>query len=265
MDQARTRVGLIGCGAIGNTVAAALSEGQVPGCTLVGVHALESPSIDVPFLHDPDALIEQCDLIVEAAGHGALAAHGPGILEAHRDLLVVSAGALVDEDLHERLTQVGRGRLMVSTGAIGGLDTLRAASMAGPLDHVSLTTTKPSSVLVEDWMSEDMQRDLAEGAGVVTAFAGPAREAVRLFPRSVNVAATVSLVTRGFDDTEVRVIGDPDATSVEHVVRAESTVGSYEFRFQNRASDDNPRTSAITGYSVLRALRDRSARVSIGV
>jgi aspartate dehydrogenase len=126
-----TRVGVIGVGAIGAAVIGALRQGRIPGCILSGVLARS----DLPkgirrfAARSLADLVDRSDLVVEAAGHSALASLGPPVIESGTDLLVVSVGALVDGDLYARLAKEDGGRLLISTGAVGGLDTLLAAML----------------------------------------------------------------------------------------------------------------------------------------
>ncbi|MBW3663889.1 MAG: aspartate dehydrogenase [Actinobacteria bacterium] len=261
-----TRVGLIGHGAIGGAVARMLEAGRVRDCVLAGVLVRQADADTTPALvDDVEELCGRCDLVVEAAGHAALAAHGPAVVAAGVELLVVSTGALASDELHRRLIEAGPGRVLISTGAIGGLDTLRAAHLLGALETVQLHTTKPTRVLREPWMDARLLEQLDDGTEPVTVFTGSAREAATRFPRSINIGATLALATLGFDDTDVAITADPAADRVEHVISAEGPAGEYEFRFRNRPSATNPRTSAITPYAVLRALADRTARVVVGV
>lgn len=248
------RVGLIGCGAIGSVVARELSQGAVHGVELA---AVLDPVVHHPLgVDDRESLLSRSDVVVEAAGHSALREHGVAVREAGTDLLVVSIGALADGDLEARLRQAEGGRLFLCTGAIGGFDILRAAMLFGPLEEVAITSTKPAMALSRPWMDETIQDALAQGTEPVTVFDGPAREACALFPESANVTATLSLATVGFDHVRVQMVGDPAATRVRHVVTASGKAGTYELSFENAASPDNPRTSAVTAYSVLRAVGD---------
>ncbi len=248
------RVGLIGCGAIGSVVARELSQGAVDGAELSAVFDLV---VDHPLrVDDRESLLARSDVVVEAAGHGALREHGVAVRKAGTDLLVVSIGALADEDLESRLRQAEGGRLLLCTGAIGGFDILRAAMLFGPLEEVAITSTKPAGALSRPWMDESVKGALAGGSEPVTVFDGPAREACAFFPESANVTATLSLATVGFDQVRVRMVGDPAATRVRHVVTASGVAGTYELSFENAPSPDNPRTSAVTAYSVLRAIGD---------
>lgn len=255
------RVGVIGHGAVGSVVAEALARG-IPGLVLAGVHA-HSPVPDRYRAESFAALLDGSDLVVEAASQDAVASYGPSVVSGGRDLLVVSVGALRDDALLATLRR-GAGRLLVTTGAIGGVDQLRAAALLGALDEVSLTTTKPPAALVRPWMTRAELAALEEATGAVEVYAGPARQAVERFPTSVNVAATLCLVTLGFDRVHVRLVADPATDHVEHHVTARGAAGEYEFRFRNVPSATNVRTSAITPYAVLRGLTDLDAHTVIG-
>lgn len=253
------RVGVIGRGAIGGTVVRLLEEGAADGCVFSGVLTSGAGTGDL------DALVHRSDLLVEAAGHEALTRYGPVIVEAGVDLLVVSVGALVDDRLLDTLRSEGGGRLLVSAGAIGGLGLLRAAAMLGPLERVSLESTKRAEILVRPWMDPDLVSRLEAGRAPVEVFAGTAREAAARFPESANVAATLGLATTGLDATRVSVVGDPAATRTRHVIRAAGAAGAYEIAIENTPSEENPRTSAITPYAVVRALNDLRAGMVVGV
>ena len=259
-----TRVGLIGWGAIGRPVARALHDGLIAGCHLSGI-LTRSGSRDDMAVSSIDDLIDRSDLVVEAAGHTALAEFGPAVIKSGTDLLVVSVGALADDELHHRLSQENGGRLLISTGAVGGLDILGAAMLAAPLSRVSLTSRKAAHVLVRPWMHAELQHALSVQNGEMEAYVGPARKAVELFPESANIAATLALATVGFDRLQVRIVGVSDATQVEHRVNAVGPAGSYEFVFRNRPSESNPRTSAITPFSVMRALSRLGAKMIVGI
>ena len=260
------RVGLIGEGAIGREVASALTAGRIEGARLGGVLTRSGGD---GRCSDIAGLLDVSDVVVEAAGQAAVRELGADVIASGRDLLVVSVGALVDPTLLDRLRS-GPGRLSVSSGAIGGLDALRAAMLAATdeghgLESVELITTKAPGSLLEDWMDDDLRRRLTAGTERIEVFRGSASEAVTRFPRSVNVSATLGLATLGMDRTRVTVVADPEVGENEHRIRATGVVGTYEFVLRNAPSPENPRTSRLTALSVLRWIADRAGGPVIGV
>ena len=315
MTSKNLQVGLLGHGAIGSAVAAGLEAGKVEKAELAAVLDpwAPHPSLGVDSLPE---LLDASDVVVEAAGHDALREHGCEVRSAGVDLLVVSVGALADEELYKDLLAAGGldagkpdaggpdaserqssasspnagGKLYITTGAIGGFDTLKAVVLAGAIHRVEITSRKPAANLVQPWMDEALRKKLlaeaggrekaasadkageeggqghveaatrgadakaAVAAGEIVAFSGPAREACRLFPQSANVCATLSLATLGFDKTQATMVGDPDRKRVRHEIRVEAESGIYEFAFENVTSPSNPKTSAIVPYAVLRGL-----------
>lgn len=204
-----------------------------------------------------DEALPQVPLVVEAAGHGALAEHGVAALRQGSDLLVASIGALADPALHARLVEAagapgsGRGRMLLPAGALAGIDAL-AAAREGGLDRVVYTARKPPATL-----------GAADPARETVMLEGNAREAALAFPKSSNVAATIALAGIGFERTEVRVIADPAVAANVHIVAAEGAFGRFEIRIEGRPLPDNPRSSSLTAMSLLRAIRNRGAAVVI--
>jgi aspartate dehydrogenase len=254
------RVGVLGHGAIGARVAGALRAGRVPGAELAGVlrRAAEPPPGGVHTLRE---LIDTADVVVEAAGQEALREYGPRILDAGRDLVAVSVGALADEALFDRLAKA-RGRLLVCQGALGGLDAVRSAALAGPLRYVRLTSSKKPSSLVQPWMDDRLAerlRTLAPGDDPVALHDGPAREAAARFPKNANVAATLALAAGDWDAVEVKLVAAPGTALTRHVVEFAGAVGEYRFELANLPDPGNPATSGLVPYTVLRTLADLGA------
>lgn len=246
------RVAVVGAGAIGSAVAGALSRGEVSGAELGGV-----------IVRRPESAIEQgfapvtlqdalatCDLVVECAGVSAVSEYGPAVIEAGRDFLVSSVGALVDTQLRERLL-AGPGRLRVTTGAIGGLDLLAAASRDGGLDAVRLTTTKAPSTVVQPWMSDEERDRVLTTPGRLDVYTGTVADAIARFPKSLNVAVALAVATGMWDDVSVMMAADPAATLTTHHIEARGSAGEYEFTIRNLPHPDNPATSGIVPHAVL--------------
>ncbi|MFG2140577.1 aspartate dehydrogenase domain-containing protein [Streptomyces sp. NPDC048650] len=255
------KVGLVGWGAIGRVVGTALSERNVPGAELTCIVdnrplGEAAPAPQVPF---EDAL-DRCDLIVEAAGQGVVREWGERVLTSGTDLLIASTGALTDPELAERLLSAGPGRVYFTGGAVGGLDLLQAVRSLGPLDDVRLTTTKLPGTLEQPWMDQELLTRLRAARGPVEVMAGTARDVPAKFPRSTNVAASVALAVGDLDAVRVRVVADPGAGHTRHVVEASGAHGSYRFEVAHLPDPDNPATSQVVPYAVLRSLHALAGR-----
>src|SRR5699024_3133097 len=176
-----------------------------------------------------DDAIERCDLLIECSGPAMLAEHGSRILDAGTDLLICSVGALADVKVEQRLLSNPHSRLFVTTGAIGGLDILTAAASVGEFSSLTLTTTKKPAPLVQEWMHEEEADRIRKTSETLEIFAGNARDAVRKFPGSLNVAASISIAVRDWDILHVSLNADPAATLTTHVIEATGKAGTYRF------------------------------------
>ncbi|MFC9977284.1 aspartate dehydrogenase domain-containing protein [Spirillospora sp. NPDC127200] len=254
-------VAVVGCGAIGGIVARALAGGEVPGARLAGV-VDPAGGRGLPEL-TLDRAVAEADLVVEAAGQRVLAEIGPRVVASGTDLLVVSIGSLTDDALRAELYEAGPGRVHLVTGAIGGLDMLRSAVRMGPLERVRIVTTKKPPGLVQAWMDESEAERVRGAAGPVEVARGPAREIAAAFPKSTNVAAAVALAVGDWDVVEAVVVADPDAALTSHVITASGPAGDYRFEIRNRPSPDNPTTSQVVPYAVLKAVGDLAAGTGV--
>ena len=264
------RIALIGCGAIGTAALELLREdaGLAIAAIVVPEEACAAARANTAKLA-PDAQIlsavpvEGIDLVVEAAGHAAIEAHVLPALARGTPCVVASVGALSAPGLVEKLEAAavaGKTQVQLIAGAIGAIDALAAARVGG-LDCVRYTGRKPPQA----WKGTPAEqgRDLAALAAETVIFEGSAREAAQLYPKNANVAATVSLAGLGLDRTQVRLIADPAVSDNVHTVEAEGAFGRFELTMRNKPLAANPKTSALTVYSAVRALRNRVAALAI--
>src|SRR5262245_25994739 len=100
------KIGLIGNGAIARLLTG-FCAGRPDRMSVAGALVLPVDTVSVgrhPLVRTlPELLALKPELVVECAGHGAVAAHGEAILDAGIDLVIVSTGSLADEKLWQRL------------------------------------------------------------------------------------------------------------------------------------------------------------------
>lgn len=257
------KIGIIGNGAIAGFVQGALGDRphRVEAILVRQVRVAEGP---IPFVGSVQDLPDGLDLVIECAGHAALAAHGPAVLARGIDLVTVSLGALADKSLYQSLgaaAHAGDAKLHLASGAIGALDCLQAAAV-GPLQNVTYVGRKPPA----GWRGSPAEQSIDLAAlttGAQTHFEGTAREAALAYPKNANVAAAVALAGIGFDKTTVRLIADADIRANIHEVAATGDFGTFTFQISGQSLPDNPRSSALAAMSVISKLDSLNARISL--
>jgi len=267
-DVTMLDVTMVGCGAIGRSVIAALEDDADVRVTQVIVPAGEVAAVRADFPHVAvatglQALPARPGILLECAGHRAVLEQLLPALEQGIDCVLCSVGALSEPGLPEKLEAAAcasGARVQLIAGAIGAIDAIAAARIGG-LDSVVYTGRKPPHGWKDTPAEDAFDLDRMTEAGVL--FEGSARDAARLFPKNANVAATVSLAGIGLDRTRVRLIADPAVDRNQHHVRAEGAFGELEFRIAGRTLPGNPKTSALTVYSAVRALRNHARPLAI--
>jgi len=262
-------VAIGGLGAIGLPLARALDAG-VAGLTLVAVaardHAKAGASLagfrNPPLIVALDALAE-ADIVVEAAPAALFEQIAVVAIEAGRIFVPASVGALLPRlHLLARAEATGA-RIIVPTGALLGLDAVRAAA-EGMVASVTMVTRKPPGGLAGAPYLEQHGIDLRGLAAPLLVFAGNAFDAAAGFPANVNVAAALALAGIGPLRTRVEIWADPGVTRNTHTIRVEADAARFSMTIENVPSEDNPRTGKLTALSVLACLRGLVSTLKVG-
>ena len=259
------RIGLLGCGAIGTGIALAIDSGRIPArlTQVYDISAERALRLAARMKRRPRPVANphllssrDVDLVVEAASQDAVRDNALSVLQNRRDLMVMSAGALLDESVFDVLGDACREfkrRIYVPSGAIAGLDAI--ASVREELSEVTLTTTKHPSALRGAKFFEETGASVDGITEPRVVFSGAAGEAVSLFPANVNVAALLSLAGLGPARTQVRIIADPTTAKNSHRVDVRGAFGSMSVCVENVPDADNPKTSRLAVLSAIETLR----------
>jgi aspartate dehydrogenase len=260
------KIGLIGNGAIARLVTKFCAERR-DRFEIVGALGLPVDKVSVgdhPVVQSWPALQALGpELIVECAGHSAVAAYAAPVLDAGIDLILVSTGSLADAALWQKVKAAAErstAQLKLPAGALPGVDALAAGRLAG-LTKVSLRSSKPPRA----WSGTPAEKthDLAKIASPTVIFSGNAREAALAFPKNANVAATAALAGMGFEATTITLVADPGVSQNVHHFEAEGAFGKLVLEINANPSPDNPKTSHMAALSIMRVLENEATAIVI--
>ncbi len=269
MAREPLRVGLAGLGAVGLEVARRLEAG-IPGLTLaaVAVRDADKACRDLPrigngiALESAEKLAENCDLVVECLPPVLFRTIAISVIDRGKLFMPLSVGQLLEHwDLVARAKETGA-RILVPTGALIGLDAVRAAA-EGTIHSVTMVTRKPPAGL--EGAPYLVERGITL-KGLNTArkvFDGSARDGARGFPANVNVAAALSLAGIGPDRTKLEIWADPAIDRNTHRIEVEADTARFSMSIEGIPSA-NPRTGRIVPLSTVAALRGLVAELKVG-
>jgi aspartate dehydrogenase len=205
------------------------------------------------------------DLVVEASSQEGAQAYVPEVLRGGKSALSMSVGAYLDDEFYAQIEAIcrepGSGKLYIPSGALPAVDMIQAASLRS-IDSVELITRKPFGALAGSPLFEEKVKDATEGEAV-TVFSGNAREAVKLFPKNVNISATLSLAGIGAEKTRVTIIADPSVDKNMHTVKVTGAFGELTAEVKSNPSP-NPKTSLTAPLSAVSLIKRLSGGIQIG-
>ncbi len=263
------RVGVAGLGAVGLEVAKRLITG-VPGLTLVAVaardvekarRALPPAGSSIP-VRKATELANDCDIVVECLPPALFRDVAISAIDKGRIFMPLSVAQLLENgDLVERAKLKGA-RILVPTGALIGLDAVRAAA-EGTIHSVKMVTRKPPAGLEGAPYLLEHKISVAGLKEARKVFEGSAREGARGFPTNVNVAAALSLAGIGPDRTQLEIWADPAVTRNTHTITVDADTARFTMTIENIPSE-NPRTGKSVAPSTVAALRALVSELKVG-
>ena len=264
-----SRVAIAGLGAIGTSVAKAIDAG-IDGVTLSAVSA---QSIDkhrewlsqlksVPAMLPIEQLADVADIIIECAPSKLVRSIVAPVVSRGKTAIVLSAGALLENDDLIELARRHGGQIVIPTGALIGLDAVTAAAV-GTIHSARMVSRKPPRGFSGAPHVVENRIDLEAITAPQKIFEGNARAAAKGFPANINVSVALSLAGIGPDRTMVEIWADPTVTRNVHRIEVDSDSARFSMMIENIPSE-NPKTGRITALSVIACLRKLHAPLRVG-
>ncbi len=253
-------LGIIGCGAIGTDLALAADKiKEIEKIYLYDIKEKASKDLckkikkaEIKRVKD---FLPFVDVVFEGASQQAVQKYAEEVLNAGKDLILMSVGSLIEESFRNKLknkARVKKCKIYIPSGAICGIDGVLSASIGG-LDDVTLVTTKPPESFGKSYITRTVL------------FKGDARDAVKKFPANINVAASLSLAGKGFNLTNVQIVADPVVSRISHKILAHGKFGRLRVELENMPNPNNPGSSYMASLSAIATLKKIIDPFQIGI
>jgi aspartate dehydrogenase len=271
-NNKKIEIGIIGCGCIGAQLAQAVEKQfsqQAKLSALCDIDRRKAERIKMNSSFKPkictiDELINLSQFVIEAAAVEVAEEIAQKTIQRGKDVMIISVGGILDK--YARLLALAQSKgchIYIPSGALGGLDVVKSAAMAR-IEKVILTTRKPVQGLIGAPYLEENNIDLSNIRKETVIFEGSASEAIKGFPKNVNVCATLSLAGIGSEKTKVKIITAPDYKFNTHEIQVEGEFGRLSTITENVQSAENPRTSYLASLSAIATLKEILGAVKIG-
>lgn len=265
------KVSIIGCGAIGSAVAQIIEKDfakKVELAALCDIDKNKTDSLLKVLKTSPQILslgesIRVSDLVIEAASSEVVEEVVKRCIKHSKDVIIMSIGGFIGKEYLFDLVQDSNTYIHLPTGALCGLDGVKAANEA-KIEEVQLISRKPPRSLKGAPYLKDNNIDLDKIERETEIFSGTVREAISGFPKNVNVSALLSIVGKGADETKIKIITSPEYKTNSHQIIVKGDFGRLEAKTDNFPSPTNPKTSYLAILSCIATLRRIMSHIKIG-
>jgi len=272
LEKSHVRIGILGCGAIGSRIAKSIKtecDAKATVTALFDINPSKSENLQKALPHKNivkksyQDLLTSCDLVVEAVNAPDTYQLVRQALMAKKDVLVMSVGKFIDDESIFKFAQKQGVKVLIPSGAIAGLDAIKAASLER-IDRITLTTRKPIYGFADNAYVQERRINLSQIKKETILFDGTVREAVKCFPQNINVAATIALASNAKDKLRIRIATSPEFKVNSHEIEVIGEFGRMVTKTENVICPDNPKTSFLAVLSAVRTLKEYFQGVKIG-
>lgn len=252
---------IIGCGRLALLVADAYNANLLPDYEWVAAysrseekakHLVDKINMQqigtscTPCASVADLLALKPDYIIETASPGALKGFALDALRNGSSIVTLSIGAFADQVFYAEVIDTAKEhgtKVYIASGAIGGLDILRTASLMGDCQASFQTEKSPKSLKNTPVYENALEQEKKK------VFEGNAVEAIALFPTKVNVSVAASLASVGPENMRVSMTSSPDFVGDNHRIEIKNEQ-------VHAVVDIYSATAQIAGWSVVSTLRN---------
>ncbi len=244
------KVGIIGCGAIGTSVLKHIFlnfrnhlQIYIYDNNFQKMNEIKKRYPEVKIKRSLNSIVKECDFLIESASIKCVHQLLPVLNKYPRDILFMSVGGLLGkEKILTVLRQKGK-KIIIPSGAIAGIDGIKVLAGLG-IKKLVLKTFKPREVLRDAPYITKNKIKLKNAKNPQLIFKGSVKEAIKAFPRSINVSATL-LIYSGLKNFEVQVYANPEREKIIHIIEVVSDISTLTIICHNFPSSENPRTSGL--------------------
>ena len=257
------KVSIIGCGALGTIIGEVVCKDLTDKYEVLGVYSRTEENT-IKLAHNlsckayetfDEVIDDKPDYLIEAANPDVVKDIGVRVLENGINLIPLSVGAFADENFYKIMEEKARKnntRVHIPSGAVGGFDVLHGSMLTQDVDISIVTEKSPKSLngapfLKGRKLSEEKEEEI---------FRGSTSEAIKHFPKNINVAVATALATKGVNDTKVVIKSVPGIMSNKHHIKSKGDTIEVNISIESIPSANNPKSSTLAAYSVIALLEN---------
>lgn len=268
----KTRIGIVGCGAIGSRIAKSILNELKKDCQLTAILDINQTKMQnlqtalglkKVIKRNLTDLIRSSDLVVEAVSANNTQLIIQKVLMAKKSVLAMSVGKLLKAEKLFKLAKKNKCFLLLPSGAIAGIDAIKAASLVNT-KSITLTTRKPLSGFSQNSYLDKQGINLSQIHSETALFEGDVTQALKIFPQNINVAATIALACGDYNKLKIRIITSPKFNVNSHEIEMAGDFGRLFTKTENCVCPDNPKTSYLAVLSGIQTIKQFCTGVKIG-
>ncbi len=268
----KTKIGIIGCGAIGSRIAKTIQKEFNDAAVVSGLYDIDDDKslglakiLGGPQLYKNSLkeIIKSSDFLVECVASRQTRDIIREVLTHKRSILVMSVGQLLNAPDLFKLADKNKCHLLIPSGALAGLDAIKAASLVN-IKKITLTSRKPPLGFADSPYIAHKGIDLKKITKETVLYDGKVAEAVDYFPKNINVAASLALAANAQHKMRIRIIASPASKTNSHEVEVVGDFGRIVTLTDNVVCPDNPKTSYLAVLSAIQTLKQHLKGVKIG-